>query len=184
MTPPPSDLAAAFLDRSRAYLRGDYLPKIERALDAMSEADVWWRPNDASNSAGNLLLHLAGNVRQWVVAGLGSAPDTRDRPAEFAARGPVPKAEALEQLRAAVDDACAVLARLDADALGRPYAIQGHDVTGLEAVYHVVEHFSMHTGQILYLAKLRAGRDLGFYEAGPESRARLRWTPTPEGPVA
>ncbi|MDX1420855.1 MAG: DUF664 domain-containing protein [Rubricoccaceae bacterium] len=176
------DLARAFLDQSRAFLRGDFLPKIEAALDRMSEEDLWWRPNDASNSAGNLALHLAGNVRQWLVHGLGGAPDVRDRPAEFAATGGLGKAEVLARLRGAVDDGCAVLARADADALAASYTLQGNPVTGLYAVYHVVEHFAMHTGQIVWLAKARASADLGFYETHDDGRARLRWTPTPEGP--
>jgi len=177
------DIARAFLDQSRAFLRGDFLPRIEGALERMSEDDLWWRPNDASNSAGNLVLHLAGNVRQWIVAGLDGAPDIRDRAAEFAATGGLSKAEALGRLRAAVDDACRVLARLDAADLAARRTIQGREVTGLYAVYHVVEHFAMHTGQILWLAKARRGEDLGFYETSDDGRARLRWTPTPEGPM-
>jgi uncharacterized damage-inducible protein DinB len=177
------DLARAFLDQSRAFLRGDYLPKIEGALERMSEDDLWWRPNAASNSAGNLVLHLAGNVRQWIVSGLGGAPDVRARAAEFAATGGVAREGALAHLRAAVDDASTVLARLAAADLAAHYTIQGNTVTGLYAVYHVVEHFAMHTGQIVWLAKARAGEDLGFYETFADGRARLRWTPTPEGPA-
>ncbi len=178
------DLARAFLDQSRTYLRGDYLPKIERALDRLPEADLWWRPNDATNSAGTLVLHLAGNVRQWVVAGLGGAPDVRDRAAEFATTGGLSTDECLGRLRAAVADACAVLERMDADALVRSYAIQGHDVTGLQAVYHVVEHFGMHTGQILWIVKARTGEGLGFYAERPGGLAQLAWVPTPHGPLA
>jgi uncharacterized damage-inducible protein DinB len=176
------DLARAFLDQSRTFLRGDFLPRIEGALERLSDDDLWWRPNAASNRAGNLVLHLAGNVRQWLVSGLGGAPDARDRAAEFAATGGVSRDEALARLRAAVDDACHVLARLDAADLAAHHAIQGREVTGLYAVYHVVEHFAMHTGQILWLAKARTGEGLGFYDESPDGRARLRWTPTPEGP--
>ena len=177
------DLARAFLDQSRAFLRGDFLPKIEAALDHLGDDGLWWRPNDASNSAGNLVLHLAGNVRQWIVSGLGGAPDQRERSAEFAAAGGVSREDALARLRAAVDDACAVLERLDADALDARYTIQGNEVTGLYAVYHVVEHFALHTGQLLWLAKARTGEGLGFYETFADGRARLRWQPTPEGPA-
>ncbi|NNF59647.1 MAG: DUF1572 family protein [Rhodothermaceae bacterium] len=180
----PADLAQAFLDQSRTYLRGDYRPRIERALATLSDEDLWWRPNAASNSAGNLVLHLAGNVRQWIVAGLGGAPDVRERDAEFAATGGVAAAECLARLRASVDDACAILERLDAEALARQYIIQAHDVTGMEAVYHVVEHFGMHTGQILWIAKARTGAGLGFYAERPGGLAKLTWTPTPDGPEA
>jgi uncharacterized damage-inducible protein DinB len=176
------DLARAFLDQSRAFLRGDYLPKIEAALDRLGDDGLWWRPNDASNSAGNLVLHLAGNVRQWIVTGLGGAPDVRERAAEFAATGGLSLADALERLRTAVADASAVLETLDADALAGRHTIQGNEVTGLYAVFHVVEHFAMHTGQILWLAKARTGEGLGFYEEAAGGRVRLRWMPTPEGP--
>lgn len=178
------DIARAFLDQSRTYLRGDYLPKIERALAALPDGDLWWRPNDASNSAGNLGLHLAGNVRQWVVAGLGGAEDVRERDTEFSADGGLDAEAVLDRLRASVDDACAVLDQLDAEALARSYSIQAHDVTGLQAVYHVVEHFGMHTGQILWIAKARAGSDLGFYTERPGGLAKLAWVATPDGPIA
>ena len=177
------DLARAFLDQSRTYLRGDYLVRLERCLDRLDEEQVWWRPNDASNSVGNLLLHLAGNVRQWVVAGLGGADDVRERDAEFAAAGGMEKAALLLILTKAVDDACAVLDRMDAEALAARYTIQAHDVTGLEAVYHVVEHFGMHTGQVVYVAKLFEGAGMGFYKEQPGGLAKLAWTPTPTGPA-
>jgi uncharacterized damage-inducible protein DinB len=153
----------AFLTRSREYLSGDYLPRIRAAVEGLDEADLWWRPNPASNAIGNLLLHLAGNVRQWIVSGVGGAPDRRDRAREFAAQGGHARAELLDRLTAAVLDADAVLARTDPATLGERRPIQGREVTVMEAVYHVVEHFAMHTGQILYVAKLRTGRDLGFY---------------------
>src|SRR5262249_27068367 len=115
-----------------------------------------------SNSIGNLMLHLAGNIRQWVVSGIGGAPDRRDRDAEFDRRDPLTRAELLATLTAAVAEADAALAA-GAGTLGERRLVQGREVTGLELIYHVVEHFAMHTGQILYIAKLRSGRDLGFY---------------------
>src|SRR4026209_1187126 len=78
--------AQAFLAQYREYLTGHYLPKIRAAVETLSEADLWWRPNEASNSIGNLMLHLTGNIRQWIVSGVGGAPDRRDRAAEFARR--------------------------------------------------------------------------------------------------
>ena len=177
-------LARAFRDQSLTLLRGEWLPKIEAALVALGEDDLWWRPNDASNSAGTICVHLAGNVRQWAVAGLGGVPDTRDRPAEFATVAGRSRADVLADLRAAVDEACTVIDRLGEDDLLRTYAIQGREPTGLRAVYHVVEHFAMHAGQIVWIAKARAGEGLGFYEDDAGGRARLLWTPTPHGPIA
>jgi len=77
------DIGAAFLTQSREYLTEHYLPKILAAVDQLSDEDLWWRPNAVSNSVGNLMLHLSGNVRQWIVSGLGGAPDDRVRQLEF-----------------------------------------------------------------------------------------------------
>lgn len=148
---------------SRSYLLEEYYPKIQKALEGLGEEDLWWRPNPASNSIGNLILHLAGNARQWVVAGIGGAPDLRDREAEFQAIGGKDGPALLEHLWEALKEVDEVLAELPAHALGEERTIQGLSGSVLGALYHVVEHFSMHTGQIIYLAKERTGRDLEFY---------------------
>lgn len=158
------DTATAFIDRSRHYLAREYPTKIQRCLDVLP-ADALWRRDDASeNSVGNLLLHLSGNVRQWIVSGVGGAPDARQRSTEFAARdgddAPALMADLLDTLR----HADAVLAALDARSLGEQRRIQGRDVNVLDAVYHVVEHFSMHTGQIILLTKRYAPGHVQFYE--------------------
>ena len=165
----------AFIECSRRYLRDDYLVRIRTALEKLPPADLWWRPNVSSNSVGNLLLHLAGNARQWIVSGVGRAPDARRREEEFAARDGLDAAAALARLEESVRDVDAVLERLDPETLGERRTIQGNDVTVLEAIYHVVEHFSMHTGQILYVVKLRSGDDLGFWKIGPDGSARPMW---------
>jgi hypothetical protein len=118
---------------------------------------VWHRSHPSLNSVGNLILHLCGNVRQWVVAGLGGAPDTRDRPAEFSERGPVPKGELLRRLAAVVDEAAAVLGRQTAGALLKVRRVQGSDVTGLEAVFDSVPHFRGHTQEIVHMTRLLLG---------------------------
>jgi uncharacterized damage-inducible protein DinB len=158
----PSDSTQEFLKLAEHSLRRHHLPRIERCVKELSEEQIWWRPNDASNGAGNLVLHLAGNVRQWIVSGLGGAPDARRREQEFDERGPLPRGQLLLTLRAAVSDACKVFRRLRADDLVRVYRIQKLRVTGLNAVLHVVEHFAFHTGQIIFITKQQAGRDLAF----------------------
>ena len=95
-----SDVAQAFLDESRRYLLKENLPKIERCLESLTEEDVWWRPNEQSNSIGNLLMHLAGNLRQWIISGVGGADDVRQRAQEFDERSPLPVATLMAQLRA------------------------------------------------------------------------------------
>src|SRR5438034_2146898 len=112
-----TDIAHTFLNESRRLLRSDYLPKIERCLERLSEEDVWWRPNEASNSIGNLLLHLCGNVRQWIVGGVGGVEVLRDRRREFDEREHLPAVELLTEIKSVVAEADAVLARLDAEAL-------------------------------------------------------------------
>src|SRR5213080_1705501 len=112
-----NEIGAAFIAQSRYYLATDYLPKIEQSLALINEEQIWWRSNPQSNSIGNLLLHLSGNVRQWIVVGLGGATDTRDRDSEFAQRAEIPRAELLDRLQLTVNEAVATLARLDPDKL-------------------------------------------------------------------
>lgn len=159
-----SDAAQEFILKARSYLVEDYLPKIERCLVQLSDDEVWWRANPESNSIGNLLLHLAGNVRQWIVSGVGGAVDARVRQLEFDQREVVARDELLGRLRQTLSEVDEVLAQLDPARVLEPRRIQGSDVTVLEAVFHVVEHFSMHAGQIILLTKLLKGADLQFYD--------------------
>jgi uncharacterized damage-inducible protein DinB len=159
-----SDIGRAFIERAQHHLGEDFLPKIERCLGLLNDQQIWWRANEQSNSVGNLLLHLSGNVRQWIVCGLGDATDSRDRDSEFAQREEIPRAELLDRLKRTVDEAVATLARLDPDKLLDKHRIQGLEVSALEAVLHVVEHFSMHAGQIVYIAKELTAHDLHFYD--------------------
>ncbi len=170
-------LAQTFLAESRRYLRGDYLPKILICLETLSEADVWWRANEASNSIGNLVLHLAGNIRQWIIHGVGGAPDVRRRQEEFDRRAAIPPSELAARLRGTFDEVDGVLAALDPASLPEPRLIQGLQTTVFGAIYHVVEHFSTHTGQIVLLTKMRTGKDLGFWEARPDGTVLRRWQP-------
>ncbi len=132
-------------------------------VEPLSEEQVWWRPNEAANSIGNLILHLNGNVRQWLVASFNRLEDDRDRPAEFGAREQISASKLLELLHGTMQQAAEVLARLTTADLVAAYEIQGYHVRGLDAVYQVVEHFGMHYGQIVYIAKTLSGADLGFY---------------------
>ena len=136
-----------FVDRSRQFLTATYLPKIEVAVARLSDDEIWWRPNPASNAIGHL---------------------------EFTPEDTPTKADLLADLSRAVADADAVLARLDLATLETRVEIQGFTVTRFGALYHVVEHFAMHTGQIIWIAKARTGRDLGFYEI-ERGVARPRW---------
>ena len=175
-----SDIAQEFIDLSRRFLLKEYLRKIERCVDELPDEDLWWRPNDVSNSVGNLLLHLAGNVRQWIVHGVGGRPDTRQRQQEFDERGPIPAPVLLARLREALDEADGVLADFDPADLSHRLHVQGLEVTAMEAIYHVVEHFSTHVGQIIYLTKLSTGRDLRFYAMNADGSVRRGWLGEPQ----
>jgi uncharacterized damage-inducible protein DinB len=155
-----ADLSRVFLEESSRLLVKEYLPKIEQCLSRLTDADVWSRPNEASNSVGNLLLHLNGNVSHWILNGVGGQPFERRRQEEFDERRPIPAAEMLGRLRTTVEAAAEVVRRQSAESLAVRRTIQGHDLTGLEAIYHVVEHFGMHTGQIIWVTKARTGSDL------------------------
>lgn len=163
---------AEFLRQSRHYLTEDYLPRLLAVLRQLDYADTWWRGNEASNSIGNLVLHLSGNARQWIVSGVGGGADGRDRPGEFARRDGLTPDDLITLLEHAVADVDAVLARVTPAQLDEPRTIQGIETSVMGAIYHVVEHFSGHVGQIVLLAKLRLGKDLGFWSIGPDGSAR------------
>jgi len=163
------DLAQCFVQKSCSLLTSDYLPKIERCAGLLSDDLVWRRPNDASNSVGNLMLHLRGNVTEWIIGGVGQQPYVRNRPQEFAERGPAPAAQLVGTLGSIVGRAADIIGSQDGSSLLSRRQIQGYDVTVLEAVYHVVEHFGMHTGQIIVLTKMYMGEDLKLWQP-PEGR--------------
>lgn len=156
-------VARDFLGYSRRKL-DDYRAQIERCVGLCTPADIWHRANEHSNSIGNLLLHLRGNVTQWIVAGLGGRAFQRDRPAEFSQREPLPAETLLPPLAETVRLADAVMAALSEEDLRREYGIQGYRVTGLQALYHVVEHFGFHTGQIVTMTKALKDCDLSLYD--------------------
>ncbi len=173
--PGMNETGREFIARARYHLSEDFLPKIERCVTLLSDEQIWWRPNEESNSIGNLILHLSGNARQWIVTGLSATTDdARDRDSEFAQREIISREELLTLLRQTLSDVGATLEAFDPDRLLERKTIQGLDVTALEAIFHVVEHFSMHTGQIILLTKMIANSDLGFYEF-TDSKPTLKW---------
>ena len=140
-----------------------FTDRIEICLKTLTEDQIWARGGENENAIGNLALHLTGNVRQWIVTSLGNDPVKRDRDSEFSARGGRSSAELASGLRDAVERATQIIAGLASDQLTRTYEIQNYRVSGVEVVYHVVEHFAQHTGQIIFATKMLAGSDLGFY---------------------
>ncbi len=167
----PLITAQAFLRHARFRLSEDYAVKISGALAELADEQIWWRPNEASNSIGNLILHLCGNIRQWMIAGVGGATDRRERDSEFVEDRQLGKDELLALMRTTLAEVDVVLATLesetvaDADApLQRRIVPQGFAQTVFDAVFHGVEHFSYHTGQIVFIAKLLAAQRIRFYD--------------------
>ncbi len=170
----PERFKKQFLDQARHSLRAQHLPRITRCLAALSAEQIWWRPHPTSNSNGNLVLHLTGNVRQWIISGLGGQPDRRERDKEFSELGPIPRRALIRRLQGTVTEAVKVLARLTPEKLSREHNIQGFRVTGLSAIAHVTEHFAYHTGQIICITKMLRGEDLGFTRLPGEKKKTLR----------
>jgi len=123
------------------------------------------------------VLHLTGNVRQWIISGLGGAPDVRERDLEFSECGPLPRRVLVSRLRKTVKEACEVLGKLSPEDLARVHTIQRFRVTGLEAAFHVAEHFSHHAGQIILMTKMLTGSDLKFTHLAGEKRNKARHLP-------
>jgi uncharacterized damage-inducible protein DinB len=158
----PDPLHRLFLDCSARRLEQSSA-RIGACLGKLNEEQLWARGGENENAIGNLVLHLSGNVRQWIVSGVGGRPDIRQRDREFSARGGVSIPELAGRLRGTVEEAAAVLGALTPERLAERVVIQQYDVSVLEAIYHVVEHFSGHTGQIIFATKMLTGSDLGFY---------------------
>lgn len=157
------DTTTGFLVFSRRELSEIMWPRLKEALHPLNRDQIWWRPNEASNSIGNLLLHLNGNMRQWIISGIGSSQFIRNRDTEFDEREHLDPAVLEAQLGQTIQEVSDVLDRVTEGELLRVRTIQGYEVPGLDAIYHVVEHFAMHYGQILYIIKMLQANDLGFY---------------------
>ena len=143
------------------------LGRIEHCVKQLSDDELWWRPANDMNSVANLMLHLSGNLRQWIVAGLGNRADTRRRAEEFAARGPRPRREVWGPLHDAVQVAKATLQTLNSEDFASDKRIQGFGVTGVQACLESVAHFRGHTQEIIHLTRTQLG-----------DRYQYAWVPT------
>src|SRR6476620_11616842 len=148
---------------SAADKLAENLERIDSCLTELPPPALWARDSENENAVGNLLLHLEGNVRQWILSGIGAGPDKRDRPREFSARTGADASVLFAKLRGTVGEAVALIRSLPHQRLRETVSIQGFDTTVLSAIFHVVEYFSGHTYQIILLTKRFTGKDLGFY---------------------
>ena len=161
------DVARLLIAESKRRLLGESLPRLEKCLALLSEEEIWRRPNHETVSVGNLVLHLCGNLGQWLLSTFGGQPDRRERAAEFEEKGPIAKAELLARLRDTMRRTELVLDAVDSATLGQLRRVQGFQETGVAILVHVVEHFSYHVGQATFIVKARSGRETGWY-AGQE----------------
>ncbi len=157
----PKDVSSAFVQAAVQQLE-EGLHKICHCVRQLNQEQVWWRPREEQNSIANLLLHLAGNVRQWIIVGVTDAPDHRDRPREFAERGPIPPQELLARLETTVQEAIGVLREPAHGALLEPRRIQAFDTYVLAAIFHSVSHFQGHVQEIISLTRQQLGPDYEF----------------------
>lgn len=145
--------------------------KLISCLNELDEPEVWKRPNENSNSAGNLILHLCGNIRQYIISSIGHLPDTRERDKEFSAIDGYSKKELINKLSETVDEALNIIRNVSAEELLRKRQVQSYFLSGINIIVHVTEHYSYHTGQIIFWTKMLKNKDLGFY-AGLNLNAR------------
>jgi len=156
MEPTAKDTSTAATNAAADELDGA-VKTIEHCLNQLTNEQVWWRPAASMNSMGNLILHVCGNVGQWITSGIGGVDDTRDRPKEFSEQGPIGKDELLRRLDVAVAEAKAVLTKASPADLLERRRIQAHDVTGLGAIFHSVAHFRGHTQEIVHMTRCQLG---------------------------
>ncbi len=160
VNPGPIDTGAEFIRTARTHLLREYLPKFQACLNELTDEEVWWRAHETDNSVGNLLLHLVGNMRQWIVVGIGGGEYSRDRDKEFSERRKISKTELATLFEGTVHDVDHVLRDFDTSKLTEIRHFQKWDYSCLYAISHVVEHVAQHMGQIIYITKLRKGIDL------------------------
>ena len=137
--------------------------KIKSCMMELDEQGIWFSPNGHLNSAGNLILHLCGNIRQYIISSLGGLPDTRERETEFSTKGGLTREELVGKLHNTLEEARSVISKADPGNLMRKRVVQGMSYSGVGIVIHVTEHYSYHTGQIIFLTKLLKDVDMGFY---------------------
>ncbi len=151
-----ANVAEHYLAEARQRLN-ESVRKIRHCVAQLTQEQIWWRPRPEMNSIANLILHVCGNVGQWIVAGVGGGPDRRDRPREFAERGPIAKSELVDRLEQTRRQAEQVLERTPGARLLQRLRIQGFDVTCLGAILDSLTHLQGHAQEIVCLTRMQLG---------------------------
>lgn len=152
------------LVKNALYRMDESTRMIKKSLSNVSEEEIWQKPNQSLNSIGNLILHLCGNMTQYVISSLGETEDIRNRDKEFLDKGGYSKAQLLDKLMDTVDTAKRVIFDSTPLQLVKIRSVQGFSFSGVGVIMHAVEHYSYHTGQIAFWVKLLRNEDLGFYD--------------------
>ncbi|MFH1276894.1 MAG: DUF664 domain-containing protein [Candidatus Eisenbacteria bacterium] len=160
---PAADFGRALVAETKRRLLGESFPRLRKCLDLLDDKAIWRRPNPSMASVGNLTLHVLGNARQWFVSGLLGEPDDRDRTAEFAEPGPLPREELFRRIAETERECRRALEAVDPGTLLETRRVQVFEESGLSVLVHVVEHFSYHVGQIARATKAKENVDLEFY---------------------
>lgn len=155
-------LFAAFVKESIEYINLN-LPRIQKCLAEISEEELWQRPNERSNSIGNIIVHLCGNITQYIHSSLGGEPDIRERGLEFSREGGLSREEVYQKIEAVTEKAISVLQHTTEAELLKSRQVQGFEMSGVAIVVHVTEHYSYHVGQITFYTKLLKNKDMGYY---------------------
>lgn len=156
-------LSSVFIEEIKRRIFGECFPRLEKCLNELTAEQIWYRPNASSNSVGNLVLHLQGNIRQWVVAGLGKKEDVRERQKEFDEQGPVSSDKMLKDMKGLLQEVAQILNSTSTDDLLEVRNVQGYEESGLSILVHVTEHFSYHVGQMTYIVKMLKDKDMAYY---------------------
>jgi Protein of unknown function (DUF1572) len=151
-----------FIEQSIDFINQN-TAKIKSCMEVLDDKEVWYSPNENLNSVGNLILHLSGNIREYIISSLGDEPDIRERDLEFSIRGGFTNAELISKLEDTVEKAKIVIAGISLENLLQVRVVQGFSYSGVGNIVHVTEHYSYHTGQIIFLTKLIKNMDMGFY---------------------
>lgn len=156
------NLAQEFIGQSVSRINENTI-KVLTCLEQLNDKEVWQRANEASNSIGNIILHLCGNIRQYAISSLSHLPDTRERDKEFSAKEGYSKDDLKNKLTTTLDEAIKSIRSADDNNLKQTRTVQGFKLSGLGIILHVTEHYSYHTGQIIFWTKILKNKDLGFY---------------------
>jgi len=152
------------LVKNALYRMDESTRMIQKSLDEISEEELWLKPNESLNSIGNLILHLCGNITQYIISSLGETEDIRNRDLEFSTNAGSSKSEIFGKLEDTVGTAKRVIFDTSIEQLLKTRSVQGFSFSGVGVIIHAVEHYSYHTGQIAFWVKQLKNKDLGFYE--------------------